>query len=142
MFLIQDIPLCDGYLETLTLSLYEGRKEVFYLMTHSTHFIYSYMASDIYMVKNHSDSERGTRCHHIAARVLLHASSHRQDNTCHSLCYTSRGSLAGTRNSPMGPPWRIDPTTHRTNSERSYHGATSRSSVTIRSQLLVVFRNS
>ena len=25
-----------------------GRKEVFYLMTHSTHFIYGYMASDIY----------------------------------------------------------------------------------------------
>ena len=29
---------------------------VFYLTTHSTHFIYGYMASD--MVKNHSDSER------------------------------------------------------------------------------------
>ena len=26
----------------------------------------------------------------------------------------------------MGSPWRIDPTTHRTMSERSYHGATSR----------------
>ena len=25
----------------------EGRKEMFYLMTHSTHFIYGYMASDI-----------------------------------------------------------------------------------------------
>ena len=25
-----------------------GRKEVFYLTTHSTHFIYGYMASDIY----------------------------------------------------------------------------------------------
>ena len=35
----------------------EGRKELFYLMTHSTHFIYGYMASD--MVKDHSDSERG-----------------------------------------------------------------------------------
>ena len=27
----------------------------------------------------------------------------------------------------VGPPWRIDPMTHRTMSERSYHGATSRS---------------
>ena len=27
----------------------------------------------------------------------------------------------------MGPPWRIDPTTHRTMSECSYHGATSHS---------------
>ena len=40
--------------------------------------------------------------------------------------YTSRGVLAGTRNSSMGPPWRIDPT-HRTMSERSYHGSTSHS---------------
>ena len=62
----------------------------------------------------------------LAARVLLYASSHRQDNTNHSLCYTSRGALAETRNSSMGPPWRIDPTTHHTISERSYHGATSR----------------
>ena len=65
----------------------------------------------------------------LAARVLLYASSHRQDNTYHGLCYTSRGALAGTRNSSMGPPLRIDPMTHRTMSERSYHGATSRSLV-------------
>ena len=30
---------------------------MFYLTTHSTYFIYGYMASD--MVKDHSDSERG-----------------------------------------------------------------------------------
>ena len=35
----------------------------------------------------------------LTARVLLYAPSHRQDNTYHSLCYTSRG----TRNSSMGP---------------------------------------
>ena len=35
----------------------EGRKEMFYLTTHSTHFIYGYMASD--MVEDHSDSEKG-----------------------------------------------------------------------------------
>ena len=63
----------------------------------------------------------------LAARVILYASSHREDNTYHGLCYTSRGSLAGTRNSLIGSPQRIDPTTHRTMSERSYHGATSRS---------------
>ena len=51
-----------------------------------------------------------TRCRHIgysfrlATRVLLYAPSHRQDNTYHGLCYTSRGALAGTRNSSMGPP--------------------------------------
>ena len=43
-----------------------------------------------------------TRCCHIgysfrlATRVLLYAPSHRQDNTYHGLCYTSRGALAGT----------------------------------------------
>ena len=68
------------------------RKEMFYLTTHSTHFIYGYMASDI-MVKDHSDSEKETRCRHmgysfrLAARVLLYASSHRQDYyTYHCLC--------------------------------------------------------
>ena len=51
-----------------------------------------------------------TRCRHmgysfrLAARVLLYAPSHRQDSTYHSLCYTSHGALAGTRNSSMGPP--------------------------------------
>ena len=45
-----------------------------------------------------------TRCCHIgysfwlAARVLLYAPFHRQDYTYHSLCYTSHGALAGTRN--------------------------------------------
>ena len=85
----------------------EREREMFYLTTHSTHFIYGYMASDIWLrtiliVRNE------TRCRHIgysyrlAARVLLYAPSHRQDNTYHGLCYTSRGALAGTRNSSMG----------------------------------------
>ena len=110
----------------------EGRKEFFCLTTHSTHFIYGYMASDIWL-RTTQIVRKETCCRHIGysfrltARVLLYAPSHRQDNTYHSLCYTSRGALSGTRNSSMGPPheW-IDPTTHRTMSERSYHGATSR----------------
>ena len=63
------------------------------------------------MVKDHSDGEREeTRCRHmgysfrLTARVLLYAPSHKQDNTYHGLCYTSRGALAGKRNSSMGPP--------------------------------------
>ena len=40
----------------------------------------------------------------LATRVLLYASSHRQDNTWHGLCYTNREALAGTRNSSMGSP--------------------------------------
>ena len=53
---------------------------------------------------------RETRCRHIGysyrltAMVRLYAPSHRQDNTYHGLCYTSRGAVAGTRNSSMGPP--------------------------------------
>ena len=51
-----------------------------------------------------------TRCRHIGysfqltTRVLLYAPSHREDSTYHSLCCTSRGALAGTRNSSMVPP--------------------------------------
>ena len=77
---------------------------MFYLMTHSTHFIYGYMASDIWL-RTILIVIKETRCRHIGysyrltARVLLYAPSHRQDNTYHCLCYTSRGALAGTRNS-------------------------------------------
>ena len=86
------------------------------------------------MVKDHSDSERGNSLppHGLLfpiSRFLLYASSHRQDNTYHTLCYTSRGALARTRNNSMGPPGRIDPTIDRTTSEYSYHEATSRSPI-------------
>ena len=79
---------------------------MFYLTTHSTHFIYGYMASDIWL-RTILIVRKETRCRHIGysyrltARVLLYAPSHRQDNTYHGLCYTSRGALAGTRNSSM-----------------------------------------
>ena len=98
----------------------ERQRKVFYLTTHSTHFIYGYMASDIWL-RTVLIVRKETRCRHIGysnrltARVLLYAPSHRQDNTYHSLCYTSRGALAGTRNSSMGPPhegsirWPIAP---------------------------------
>ena len=77
---------------------------MFYLTTHSTHFIYGYMASDIWL-RTILIVRKETRFRHIGysyqltARVLLYAPSHRQDNTYHGLCYTSRGALAGTRNS-------------------------------------------
>ena len=105
------------------------RKEMFYLTTHSTHLrLYGVR----HMVKDHSDSERGeeTRCRHmgysfrLAARVLLYASSHRQDNTYHSLSYASRGALAGMRNSLIGRPHEGS---IRRPIARSCHGATSRS---------------
>ena len=77
---------------------------MFYLTTHSTHFIYGYMASDIWL-RTILIVRKETRYRHIGysyqltARVLLYAPSHRQDNTYHGFC---RGALAGTRNSSMG----------------------------------------
>ena len=82
---------------------------MFFLTTHSTHFIYGNMASDI-LLRTILIVRKETRCRHIGysfrltARVILYTPSHRQDNTYHGLCYTSRGALAGTRNSSMGPP--------------------------------------
>ena len=87
----------------------EREREMFYLTTHSTHFIYGYMASDIWL-RTILIVRKETRCRHIGysyrltAMVLLYAPSHRQDNTYHGLSYTSRVALAGTRNSSMGPP--------------------------------------
>ena len=68
-----------------------GGKEMFYLTTHSTHFIYGYMASDIWL-RTILIVRKETRCRHIgysfrlAARVLLYVPSHRQDSTYHGLC--------------------------------------------------------
>ena len=87
----------------------EGRKEMFYLTTHSTHFIYGYVASDIWL-RTILIVRKETRCRHIGysfrltARVLLYAPSHKQDSTYHGLWYTSRGALAGTWNSSVGSP--------------------------------------
>ena len=86
-----------------------SRERNVYLTTHSTHFIYGYMASDIWL-RTILIVRKETRCRHtgysywLTARVLLYGPSHRQDNTYHSLCYTSHGALAGTRNNSMGPP--------------------------------------
>ena len=76
---------------------------MFYLTTHSTHFIYGYMASDIWL-RTILIVRKETRCHligysfQLTAMVLLYAPYHRQDSTYHSLCYTSHEALAGMRN--------------------------------------------
>ena len=74
--------------------LFNDALNTFYLRSHGVR----------HMVKDHLDREE-TCCQHmgysfqLAARVLLYAPSHRQDITYHGLCYTSRGALAGMRNS-------------------------------------------
>ena len=93
----------------ITATSWQNNKEGNILFNDVLNTFYSSLHAVRHMVKDHSDTERGTRCRHmgysfwLAARVLLYA-SHRQDNTYHSLCYTSRGALAGTRNSSMGSP--------------------------------------
>ena len=84
----------------------EREREMFYLTRHSTHFIYGYMASDIWL-RTILIVREETRCRHIGysyrltAWVLLYAPSHRQDSTFHDLCYTSRGALAWAHNKPV-----------------------------------------
>ena len=94
------------YNSFLSIRRKEERKEMFYLTTHSTHFIYSYMASDIWL-RTILIVREETCCRHIgysfrlAARVILYAPSHRQDSTYHGLCNTSRGALAPIRRSAV-----------------------------------------
>ena len=85
-------------------------KEGYILFNDSLNTFYLRLYGIRHMVKDHSDSERKPLLRHsysfrLAARVLLYASSHRQDNTYHSLCYTSRGALAGGRNTEERIRW-------------------------------------
>ena len=106
----------------------QGRKEMFYLTT-----LYLRLCGVGHMVKDHSDSEKGNP---LMPHGLLFPIS-------------SKGSFTGTKSyriahtmafvtqvvehwlereiAQWSTPWRIDPTTHCTMSECSYHGATSRS---------------
>ena len=89
----------EGPIIFLVMSLvFIGMKlwKCFYLTSHSTHFIYGYM------VKDHSDSEKGNPLppHRLLFPVNSKGSficniPHRQDSTYHGICYTSRGALAG-----------------------------------------------
>ena len=81
-----------------------GRKEMFYLTTHSTHF-YLRLYGVRHMVKDHSDSEKGNP---LPPHRLLFLINSKGSFICTipqtDLCYTSCGALVGTRNSSMGPP--------------------------------------
>ena len=50
--------------------LIEREREMFYLMMHSTHFIYGYMASDIWL-RTILILRKETRCHHIGYSYRL-----------------------------------------------------------------------
>ena len=97
--------------ELKSVCLYVVReREMFYLTMRLTHFIYGYMASDIWL-RTILIVRKETCCRHmgysyrLTARVLLYAPSHRQDSIYHNLCYTSRGALVGTRNTDI---WNLN----------------------------------
>ena len=82
---------------------------MFYLTTHSTHFIYGYMASD--MVKDHSDRERANLLppHRLLFPINSQGSFicyHPTDRITHTTAVVTPvvEHTAGTRNSSMGPP--------------------------------------
>ena len=74
---------CVGFFYTLVKN-FEREREMLYLTTHSTHFIYGYMGSDIWL-RTILIVRKETRCRHIGysyiltARFFLYAPSHRQD---------------------------------------------------------------
>ena len=95
---------------------------MFYLMTHSTHFIYgiwcwTHGKEPLGEKRNLSPLHR--LLFPVSTRDLLYALSH-QDSTYHSLFtpvvqhWLEQDILAGTRYSSMGPPLRIDLTTYQT----------------------------
>ena len=86
-----------GFFSTTRLQLRKREN----LTTHSTHFIYGYMASD--MVKDHSDSEKGNP---LPPHRLLLSINSKGSFICtipQPLLHQS-WSTGWTRNSSMGPP--------------------------------------
>ena len=74
------------------------RKEIFHV-NDALNTFYLWLYGIRHMVKDHSDSERGNPLppDGLLFPISSKGSSHRQDNTYHSLCYTSRGALAWTK---------------------------------------------
>ena len=81
-------------IDSTPLESIEREREMFYLTTHSTHFIYGYMESDIWLIPI-LIVRKETRCRHMGYSYRL---------TARVLLYAPSQALAGTRNSSMGPP--------------------------------------
>ena len=90
----------------------QREREMFYLTTHSTHFIYAYMASDIWL-RTILIVRKETRCRHIdysyqlTARVLIYM-HHSTDRITHTTAFVTpvveywlEREIAQWRNSPM-----------------------------------------
>ena len=86
---------------------------------HQQHFTDGYGVQ--HMVKDHHSAREETSYYHymdysiwLAAKDLLYTPSYRQVNTYDSICCPYHVSLAGMRNSSLGPPWGINLMTHHT----------------------------
>ena len=88
------------------------RKQRNVLFNDALNTFYLWLYGVGHRIKDHSDSERRNPLppHTLLfpIRDLLSSLSHRQDSTYHNLCYTNHRALAGTRNSSMDPPRRIN----------------------------------
>ena len=76
----------------------------------------------------------------LAARVLICTIQHRIAHTTTS-CYTSYRTLAGMRNSSIGPPWGIDLTNHRTRTRHSTRPTSRNDPDTIMIAAFMLFLN-
>ena len=94
-------------------------RKMFNYTEHSTRFMLRLYGIG-YIVLLGTQRKETYCCHYmgysfqLAARVLLYAPSHRQDSTFHIRLLNQLWKNGWKRNSSMGPPWGIDPTTHRT----------------------------
>ena len=94
--------LCDAMLYFAK----NGRKEGNVLFNDALNTFYLRLYGVRHMVKDHSDSEKGNPLppHRLLFTINSKGSFYMHHPTYHGLCYTSRGALAGTRNSSMGSP--------------------------------------
>ena len=81
-------------------------REINVLINDALNTFYLWLYGVKHMVKDHSDSEKGNP---LPPHKLLLSINSKGSFICTipdriHLCYTSRGALAGTRNSSMGPP--------------------------------------
>ena len=97
-----------------------SRKEGNVLFNDALNTFYLRLYGIRHMLKDHSDNER----RNLLPLHGLHFLICSKGSFLWPFFYIRRRSLAGTRNSSMGPTWRIDTMTHRTMNERSYHRAT------------------
>ena len=64
----------------------ERKKKMFYLTTHSTHFIYGYMMSDIWQRTTQIAKEE-TRCRHMGYSFRLFCMHHPTDRITHTTVF-------------------------------------------------------